>query len=568
MMATIQRVLIILLFLCFHSVGKSIAAPSDSNLYEFSQIPKRVAVVIGNGNYTRLTPLKSPLNDAIEMGGRLRSLNFDVSVIVDLPTADQFINKELPALENKINPGDIVLVYFSGHGFSYGKFNYIAPTELPALVKLSDLSDHALAIETVQDLLSLRKPGLLILLLDSCRKVPLLQIDDPERGVMSPLEMVEIKQRRNDTNIFVGYATKYDSTASGSATLVPSLFTKHLLSQLRPDSREFSSLYKDVIADVWSDSNGAQFPGIGEWSASEFYLKPTDQVLENQRTAWLAALSSARRDPIARFSMRFATSQHAAAARKWLSDHTSEIQNFTQFSPLAVEAAWGSKSTVIAASSTGLGFKRSQEAAFTNIQGILDSKALGVVREDEPKRTWADEVLALGKQPELVALKDLKAMRSGKEKTQTIKIPFGTPMKVIGVQDLEERSAVLVAETTDYGNVVIPISPSSTGTKFTELGRPLAEIDLAPRADARDLVDVALLKAEIGSLKNAGKTITWVSTATAATANKNEFEGRQALLIHTLYELKKLGVDGTRVTSIGNADDYLLRGVRVRIFGF
>lgn len=544
------------------------AQPTSTNPYVFAQEPKRIAIVIGNGNYTNLPSLQSPLNDAKRMTERLGALGFDVTEIIDLPTAEHFYSVELPALQKKIQTGDVVFLYFSGHGFAFEKFNYIAPTTLPSLVKPQDLSDYALAIESIEHLIATKQPGLLIMMFDACRKVPSLQIDDPEKGVQPPKEMIDIKEGIDAINSFVGYATKYNSTAIGSAALVPSLFTSYLVPQLKSDQREFGEMFKEVIADVRVASHDAQFPGLGSWSASEFYLSPSDKIIGNQREAWLAALSSAQRSTIQKFSIRFSTSPYAAAARKWISDHPVAVPDFTQFSPLAVESAWGNPSATIAATTTGLGFFRSLEANAIEGNPPLDKKSLGVISYNEKQRKWSEEVTAMAQQSYVVALKEFDARSALDELASKIKIPFGTSMKILGVQKLGAKDAVLIAETATHGNVVLPIKPSPTVTKKTKLGSSLSELDLKARLDAKDLVNAEPLGAELQKLKESGRTITWVSAATGATTDSVQADDRQALLTHAIYLLKNAGLEGGRITSISNAEDYKSPGVRVRIFGY
>jgi len=558
------------LYACIFFGMSGLAQHARANPYDFAQPPKRIAIVIGNGTYASLPPLKSPIADAKQMAERLRALDFDVTEIIDLPTAEQFFLVDLPALQHKIETGDIVFFYFSGHGFAFEKFNYIAPTKLPALVKPLDLSDYALPIETIGHLLAAKKPGLLIMMLDACRKVPSLQIDDPENGPQPPKELIDIREGREGINLFVGYATKYDSTAIGAEALVPSLFTNHLILQLKSDEREFGEMYKDVIADVRVASNDVQFPGLGAWSASEFYLRPTERVSNDQREAWAAALSSERRPDVQRFSIRFSTSAYAAAARKWLNDHPVDVTNFTQFSPLAIESAWGKSSATIAATTTGLGFVRTQAVSSVNGSRGLDRKSLGVISANQKERKWSEEVTAMAQQQDVVALKDFEAQKttSDIDPVTMVKVPFGTSMRILDVKKIGPQGAVLIAETATHGNVVLAIKPSPTGTTQTQLGGSLSEIDLKARDDAKDLVDTTPLTAEVAKLKDAGRTITWVSAAIGAINDPAKSEDRQALLTHTIYSLKNSGIETNRITSVSSAEDYIAPGVRVRIFGY
>jgi hypothetical protein len=69
-----------------------------------------------------------------------------------------------------------------------------------------------------------------------------------------------------------------------------------------------------------------QNPGIVNWSASDLYLNPTDNIRAQEKEAWLAALSGNSWDEVQRYSYRHAISRHAAAARKWLEDNPAEAQ--------------------------------------------------------------------------------------------------------------------------------------------------------------------------------------------------------------------------------------------------
>src|SRR2546422_6390644 len=92
--------------------------------------PKRIALVIGNSNYTNLASIPSAMADAEMMRHRLVELGFDVDFHLDVRTVFQSEQDVLPSFRQKLTTGDFIVFYFSGHGFSYGADNFIAPTEL------------------------------------------------------------------------------------------------------------------------------------------------------------------------------------------------------------------------------------------------------------------------------------------------------------------------------------------------------------------------------------------------------------------------------------------------------
>ena len=60
-------------------------------LYLFAQQEKRLALVIGNGNYKYLPKLKNPVGDALLMSETLDSLGFVVDLHTDITTKRKFV---------------------------------------------------------------------------------------------------------------------------------------------------------------------------------------------------------------------------------------------------------------------------------------------------------------------------------------------------------------------------------------------------------------------------------------------------------------------------------------------
>ena len=46
-----------------------------------NSVPQKIALVIGNGAYTSISPLKNPVNDANDIAAELRTLGFAVEVV-------------------------------------------------------------------------------------------------------------------------------------------------------------------------------------------------------------------------------------------------------------------------------------------------------------------------------------------------------------------------------------------------------------------------------------------------------------------------------------------------------
>ena len=78
---------------------------------------RRVALVIGNANYVSQSPLNNPINDARNIGGRLRQLGFDLiggAPLYNLKRAQ--LSAVLNSLLREGRGADAVVFYYSGHG--------------------------------------------------------------------------------------------------------------------------------------------------------------------------------------------------------------------------------------------------------------------------------------------------------------------------------------------------------------------------------------------------------------------------------------------------------------------
>ena len=74
---------------------------------------RKLALVIGNGTYQH-NPLRNTENDANDTASSLKSIGFQVTKGLHLAgeEMDSYVNDFV----GKIQPSDLVLFYFSGHG--------------------------------------------------------------------------------------------------------------------------------------------------------------------------------------------------------------------------------------------------------------------------------------------------------------------------------------------------------------------------------------------------------------------------------------------------------------------
>jgi len=96
-------------------MGLVVAAPALAD--------QRVALVIGNDAYSSVPVLQKAAADARTMAASLSKLGFDVDSGVNISRTET--NRKLQDFLNRIEPGDVALFYFAGHGVEIAGANYL-----------------------------------------------------------------------------------------------------------------------------------------------------------------------------------------------------------------------------------------------------------------------------------------------------------------------------------------------------------------------------------------------------------------------------------------------------------
>ena len=133
---------------------------------------QRVALVIGNDAYSSVPVLQKAAADARTMAASLSKLGFDVDSGVNISRTET--NRKLQDFLNRIEPGDVALFYFAGHGVEIAGANYLLPIDIPEATSGNEefLKSEAISLNAVLDGLRERKARVTILVIDACRDNP------------------------------------------------------------------------------------------------------------------------------------------------------------------------------------------------------------------------------------------------------------------------------------------------------------------------------------------------------------------------------------------------------------
>jgi formylglycine-generating enzyme required for sulfatase activity len=227
---------------------------------------KRVALVIGNADYSNAATLPNPRNDASDVTAALKHLGFVTVTGTDLDKAG--MDKAAIEFARAARDADVALFYYSGHAMQFGGVNYLMPVD----AKLTDEADLRLmmrADDVVADLQQAK--SLRILVLDSCRDNPLaerlLRSLGAARAAGVPRGLAKMDTPQG---MIVAYATQAGHTADdGAARNSP--YTGAFLRNIEA-ADEIGAVFRRISADVYDATGHSQLPELSLSLIGEFYL--------------------------------------------------------------------------------------------------------------------------------------------------------------------------------------------------------------------------------------------------------------------------------------------------------
>ena len=129
----------------------------------------RKALVIGNDLYAHVQRLENSVSDAEAMTKALQSVGYKVSKHTNVD--EKNFKLALRLFRQQIEPGDEVMVFFSGHGVQIGNANYLLPTDIKGDNE-DQIKDEAIQLQRILDDLNDRRSKFALAVIDACRDNP------------------------------------------------------------------------------------------------------------------------------------------------------------------------------------------------------------------------------------------------------------------------------------------------------------------------------------------------------------------------------------------------------------
>lgn len=230
---------------------------------------KRVALVIGNGNYKN-SPLKNPVRDAKAMESKLKELGFDVIYSTDADTKTMV--DKLDEFYKTAKNSSLALIYYSGHGIESDGSNYL----IPVTSEITDekyLKQYAINLDDV--IVDAGESGCkqLIVLIDACRNNPIKKTRGNSRGI----SVVSLGETAETVTFYACGSGKTADDGDGEH----SPFTQALINYIGQQGYSFTDVIRAVKKEVSEKTDGKQNPNSSGLFTEEVYLNGKKQNVIN-----------------------------------------------------------------------------------------------------------------------------------------------------------------------------------------------------------------------------------------------------------------------------------------------
>ena len=231
---------------------------------------KRVALVVGNADYSALQSLRNPQNDAEDMAAALRRAGFEVILVVnaDLQRMEEAVRDFSAALSD----ADVGLFYYAGHGVQSEGINYLVPVDADVRSE-TELRFKTLNADFVLEYMKAAETPFNMVILDACRDNPFSTSRSANRG------LAVLPAPRGS---LIAYATSPGDVAEDGAG-ENGTFTAAILDHILTPGIDVKEVFDRVGMTVTTQTANRQVPWVltsyfGRFSFVEGDARPNAQT--------------------------------------------------------------------------------------------------------------------------------------------------------------------------------------------------------------------------------------------------------------------------------------------------
>jgi uncharacterized caspase-like protein len=221
----------------------------------YGGVDKRVALVVGNGNYAHAPQLDNATRDARLIASTLKELGFTLiggSAQENLDRSS--LEQAVRSFGRAIGPGTIALFYYAGHGLQSRGGNYLVPVSAN-LSSSSDIDFELVDLDIVVRQMDAAHASLNIIALDACRNNPF-----GGRGLRD--ETAGLAEMRAPPATLISYATQPGGVAQDGAPGDDSPYSSALAEAIRAPGIDVLKVFNNVGVTVRRQTNGRQTPWV------------------------------------------------------------------------------------------------------------------------------------------------------------------------------------------------------------------------------------------------------------------------------------------------------------------
>lgn len=248
------------LLFCLAAVAQSQTAEQPT-----AAAGRRVALIAGNQNYSKLPPLTAGAQEVAQIRAALKNAGFAVTEVSNATLAE--LAKALEDFPAQVQPGDTCLFYYSGYAVQAEDTDLLLPVDFdPAL----PLHNHAYPVTRLAKNLEIRHAGLKLFFLEGARRIEASLPDATLPGLLIPDtgDLTEI--------LFAIPAAANQAVETPKSQ--PGLFTSALARLIDRKGLSLSDLMPELLKTVMAGSNNQQQPVAGMKITRRFYFHEPEVV--------------------------------------------------------------------------------------------------------------------------------------------------------------------------------------------------------------------------------------------------------------------------------------------------
>ncbi len=240
----------------------------------------RYALVIGNDDYEEVVDLQKARNDATAVSEALDAEGYEVTTLLDAKRRQ--MNQAISTFTGKLEPGDVAMVFFAGHGVEIDGENYLLPTDVLAPNSGDEdlVKTESIALSRLLDQIRQTGARTTLAIIDACRENPFAAATGRSIGGTRGLGRISAPE-----GTFVIFSAGAGQLAldrlSDDDPAQNSVFTRALLPRLGESGLELRDMVASVrrdVRDLAASVGHRQFPAYYDELLGDFYMASDGDV--------------------------------------------------------------------------------------------------------------------------------------------------------------------------------------------------------------------------------------------------------------------------------------------------